>query len=112
MIDFYSEVVILTGKSYGISTQDEHSKHKGYTLSIKRRRNAYCGLLRRQRVPYNGVVWCPRVDNQSFLMRRNGKVCITRNTIVQGSGADMVKLAMIKMATRFKFTMKSLSKHR
>lgn len=102
MIDFYSEVVILTGKSYGISTQDEHSKHKGYTLSIKRRRNAYCGLLRRQRVPYNGVVWCPRVDNQSFLMRRNGKVCITRNTIVQGSGADMVKLAMIKMATRFK----------
>lgn len=102
MVDFYSEVAILSGKSYGISIPSKDSKNRDYVISIKSRRNVYCGLLKRRKVHYNGIVWCPRVENQSFLMRRNGKVCITRNTIIQGTGADIVKLATIAMCRKFK----------
>lgn len=102
MVDFYSEVAILSGKSYGISIPSRDSKNRDYVISIKSRRNVYCGLLKRRKVHYNGIVWCPRVENQSFLMRRNGKVCITRNTIIQGTGADIVKLATIAMCRKFK----------
>lgn len=101
MIDFYSEVAILAGKSYGISAPGKNAKNRDYVLSIKSRGNVYCGLLKREKVHYNGIVWCPRVENQSFLMRRNGKVCITRNTIIQGTGADIVKLATVAMCKKF-----------
>lgn len=101
MIDFYAEVALLAGKSYGISAPGKDSKNRDYVISIKSRGNVYCGLLERKKVHYKGVVWCPRVENQSFLMRRNGKVCITRNTIIQGTGADIVKLATIAMCNKF-----------
>lgn len=101
MIDFYAEVALLAGKSYGISVPGKDAKNRDYVLSIKSRGNVYCGLLERKKVHYNGIVWCPRVENQSFLMRRNDKVCITRNTIIQGTGADIVKLATVAMCKKF-----------
>lgn len=101
MIDFYSEVALLAGKSYGISIPGKNTKNRDYVISIKSRGNVYCGLLKRKKVHYNGIVWCPRVENQSFLMRRNDKVCITRNTIIQGTGADIVKLATVAMCKKF-----------
>lgn len=30
--------------------------------------------------PYDGIVWCPTVDNGTVFFRRNGKVIITQNT--------------------------------
>lgn len=32
------------------------------------------------RVPYAGIVWCVSVDNQTLVVRRNGKVTVTMNT--------------------------------
>ena len=101
MIDFFAEVALIAGYSYGISRPSKEAKNQQYVLSLKSRNNIYCGLLKREYVDYNGIVWCPRVENQSFVMKRNDKVCITRNTIIQGTGADIVKLATIAMCKEF-----------
>lgn len=101
MIDFFAEVALMAGYSYGISKPSKNAKNRDYTLSLKSRNNIYCGLLKREYVDYDGIVWCPRVENQSFVMRRNDKVCITRNTIIQGTGADIVKRATVAMCNEF-----------
>ena len=31
-------------------------------------------------VNYNGIIWCPVTNNQTWIARRNGKVIITGNT--------------------------------
>lgn len=101
MIDFFAEVALMAGYSYGISKPSKNSKNRDYVLSLKSRNNIYCGVLRREYVDYDGIVWCPRVENQSFVMKRNDKVCITRNTIIQGTGADIVKRATVAMCNEF-----------
>jgi DNA polymerase-1 len=43
------------------------------------------------------AVWCPSVPNTYFVARREGQVFVTGNTIIQGGGADVTKLAMVHL---------------
>lgn len=42
-------------------------------------------------------VWCVSTNNQTWVARRFGKVYITGNSIIQGSAADLTKMAMLKL---------------
>ena len=44
----------------------------------------------------NGV-WCVSTNNMSWIARRHGKVYVTGNSIVQGSAADLTKMAMLRL---------------
>ena len=42
-------------------------------------------------------VWCVSTRNQTWIARRFGKVYVTGNSIVQGSAADLTKMAILKL---------------
>lgn len=41
--------------------------------------------------------WCVTTKNHTWVARRNGKVFITGNSIIQGSAAELTKIAIIKV---------------
>lgn len=43
------------------------------------------------------TVWCVTTSNHTWIARRDGKVYITGNSRVQGSAADLTKMAMLKI---------------
>lgn len=51
------------------------------------------------------LVWCPQVQNQTFVARRRGTVYITGNTPIQGFAADVVGLAMRDIRRFFQSTL-------
>lgn len=42
-------------------------------------------------------VWCVTTGNHTWIARRHGEVFITSNSIIQGSAADLTKMAMLKV---------------
>ena len=42
-------------------------------------------------------VWCIASDTTTWIARRNGKVYITGNSIIQGSAAELTKMAMLAL---------------
>lgn len=42
-------------------------------------------------------VWCVSTSNQTWVARRDGKVYITGNSVIQGSAADLTKMAMLRL---------------
>ena len=44
-----------------------------------------------------GRVWCIENETHNWIARRNGKTYLTGNSIVQGSAAEMTKLAMLRL---------------
>jgi DNA polymerase I-like protein with 3'-5' exonuclease and polymerase domains len=43
-------------------------------------------------------MWCPTVPNGFFVARRSGKVFVTGNSTIQGSAADIIKAAMLRIS--------------
>ena len=46
-----------------------------------------------------GGVWCVTTRNHTWVARRNGKVYVTGNSIIQGSAADLTKMAILALQT-------------
>ena len=46
-------------------------------------------------VDYDGLVWCPSVDNQTVVVRRNGKVIVSGNTHKLGVNVSASRLKLI-----------------
>jgi site-specific DNA-methyltransferase (cytosine-N4-specific) len=81
VIDFVQELCTLLGKR----THLKISRDGTYTLYITDKE--YIGLrktngdgISKEYENYSGIVWCPNVDNTTFVARRNGSVFITGNT--------------------------------
>lgn len=59
--------------------------------------------IRREAVPYRGIVWCPRTVNGTFLAKRNGTTYFTGNTMARGwfppSGVDLAVIPQHLMHT-------------
>lgn len=59
---------------------------------VKYRSNAGTGSMSIKSVPYDDVVWCPRVEHGNWLARRNGSIYYTGNTY-EGFGGHTKPLA-------------------
>jgi hypothetical protein len=55
-----------------------------YYVDALETKNVRVQYMNMKEVPYSGVVWCPRTDNQTFFARRNGKCYFTGNTMARG----------------------------
>lgn len=78
---------LLAGHS--VSIRESKMNKYGYRMTIVslRRGRAFGvgdqrGNFTRERVQHDGIVWCPRTPNQTWLARRNGSVFFTGNSPV------------------------------
>jgi len=55
-----------------------------YYVDALETKNVRVQYMNIKEVPYSGVVWCPRTDNQTFFARRDGKCYFTGNTMARG----------------------------
>lgn len=55
-----------------------------YYVDALETKNVRVQYMNMKEVPYSGVVWCPRTDNQTFFARRDGKCYFTGNTMARG----------------------------
>lgn len=70
-----------------------------WLVELKQRTKAYSNIGKRV-VKYKGVVWCPTVDNGTWVAKRNGKVYITGNSPIQGSSGQWCEFAMALLEHR------------
>lgn len=87
------------GKHYGnVSNKEGYIETKNiyYNVSILKRKKAHIYPKHRTLTQTDGV-WCVTTGNGTWIARRNGCVYITGNSRVQGSAADLTKLAMIEL---------------
>jgi DNA polymerase I-like protein with 3'-5' exonuclease and polymerase domains len=64
---------------------------------LERSRAQVTASQRRTHHVTNERLWCPVVPNTYFIARREGHVYVTGNCVVQGSSAEMLKLAMLQL---------------
>lgn len=67
-----------------------------YSVSILNRKRVHVYPQHKTHMKSNGV-WCVTTGNGTWIARRSGCVYITGNSRVQGSSADLTKLAMIEL---------------
>lgn len=67
-----------------------------YTVSVLRVKRAHI-YPHHKSIDQVDTVWCVTTHNHTWVARRNGKVYITGNSIIQGSAAELTKMAMIKV---------------
>lgn len=72
------------------------AKNIYYIVSILNRRRTHIYPENVEKTITNGV-WCVTTGNESWIARHNGCVFITGNSRVQGSSADLTKLAQIEL---------------
>ena len=71
-------------------------KNDYWTISVLRVKRAHiCPHHKSER--FVNKVWCVTTGTGTWVMRRNGKVSITGNSVVQGSAADLTKMAILNL---------------
>ena len=70
-------------------------RNKYYIVSVLNRRRVHVYPKRHCTSTVTDGVWCVSTKNQTWIARRDGKVYITGNSVIQGSAADITKRAMI-----------------
>lgn len=76
----FQMLLALNGKSGQLSCYPQRRKKPIYLVSVKRQGFMSVNELEMTKEPYSGIVWCPTTDNETWLMRRNGKITFTGNT--------------------------------
>ena len=72
----------MLGESYGVHKRSD----RGFQITLRKGRRYCVKRARRERIAYNGRIWCPQVaDTATWVARRNGRVFITHNTDVSDS---------------------------
>jgi hypothetical protein len=81
-VDIIQEMCSINGyrTSKLYRTNQENGRSDMYHLSICTRSYGSIGKDYSKYVEYSGNVWCVSVDNQTLLVRRNGKVTVCGNT--------------------------------
>lgn len=86
------------GKIYDSLTNKNpvNVRHDYYTISVLRFKRAQIYPHHKSKYVVPGV-WCVTTNTHTWVARRNGKVYITGNSVVQGSAADMTKMAILNL---------------
>ena len=71
-------------------------KNDYWTISVLRVKRAHI-YPHHKSERFVNKVWCVTTGTGTWVMRRNGKVSITGNSIVQGSAADLTKMAILRL---------------
>lgn len=71
-------------------------KNDYWTISVLRVKRAHI-YPHHKSERFVNKVWCVTTGTGTWVMRRNGKVSITGNSIVQGSAADLTKMAVLEL---------------
>lgn len=70
----------------GFSSSIRLDRYGFYRVSISQSTTAHCNLgeNRSKWIDYDGLVYCASVDNETLLIRRNGKACFSGNSKLAG----------------------------
>lgn len=68
-----------------------------YDVSVLRNKRACIYKHQISETTVSDGVWCVSTNQGTWIARRNGKVFITGNSIVQGSAAELTKIAILKV---------------
>lgn len=71
-------------------------KNDYWTISVLRVKRAHI-YPHHKSERFVNKVWCVTTGTGTWVMRRNGKVSITGNSVVQGSAADLTKMAILNL---------------
>lgn len=71
-------------------------KNDYWTISVLRVKRAHI-YHHHKSERFVNKVWCVTTGTGTWVMRRNGKVSITGNSVVQGSAADVTKMAILNL---------------
>lgn len=92
-----------TAKLYDISDSAETRK-QAYVVYVLNRQTVQVAprdILEefkiRDKVTIESGTWCVTTNNHTWIARRFGYVFITGNSVIQGSAADVTKMAMLKL---------------
>ena len=107
--DVFQYICCKAGYATHASVRTDYTKHYGnvgngyvqatkptYCVSVHNRKRIHVYDNHKQYKQVTGV-WCVNTGNGTWIARRNGYVYITGNSRVQGSAADLTKLAMIAL---------------
>ncbi len=72
------------------------TKNPYWTVNILRVKRAQI-YPRHKSMTKSDMCWCVQTATHTWIARRNGKVYITGNSIIQGSAADQTKLALLRL---------------
>lgn len=92
-VDVLQYLIFKAG--FASSVAKTETGHYAVTLSTARRASV-CGKHSKRRTATDGV-WCVTTNNQTWIARRHGVVYITGNSVIQGSAADLTKMAMLRL---------------
>ena len=71
-------------------------KHTHWNVSVLKVTHANLCSAEKTMCKVPGV-WCVTTNNHTWIARRNGKVYVTGNSVIQGSAADLTKMAILNL---------------
>lgn len=77
---YHKDILIELAFKAGYNTSSRLRSNGVYDISIIRDFKDRTWNVRKKLVPYTGRVWCVTSKNQTMIIKRNNKVCITGNT--------------------------------
>lgn len=92
LLDIFQHACLVAG----LSTYRTGSADTGYTIHTSPKRIATLSPNHKSTTTSEGV-WCVTTPESTWIARRNGTVYVTGNSIIQGSAADLTKMAILEL---------------
>lgn len=99
----YQMLGFMGGKVFNIKKEvktykkkEDVVKYKCTCPSRELNRTARIDLMKKENLKTD-LTWCVTTHTGTWVARRNGKIYITGNSIIQGSAADFTKMALLKV---------------
>lgn len=126
MAEAFAFACILSGRSVSIKRTNENTcamwtvtmqkkqYHKPNVSANNSIRKGSGSSMRKIKCIYNGIIWCPRVKNGSWLARRNGTIYFTGNSHKATENKDYAEAGWTTIAARIssRFTSPTDGDHR
>lgn len=102
--DKFQILCYMAGKA--VNKREERIKHRNqdpynvWKVTCSKRnlnRTARIDMMKKDEEKIN-LIWCVTTETGTWIARRDGKIYITGNSIIQGSAADFTKMALLNLA--------------